>query len=307
MKISVLITHRNKGLIPRLKDFFDRRFVLSSFYLIDSAWSLDGESRLVEVLKSSYDFLIVCDREDLSSQWIPYITGFSQDKDNRIIRRINTLFLLSGNRDVLPRWLKNFSVNRNLSDLSKYFETIRINWHRMDDVVAANHFLEIIGYDKLATPTMVGDPEKDIMLLELYLERGGDPNYVSDKGVPLICEIIRKNEAALVKHLMNRGCSVNVVSGDRGTTPLMEASSLGRTELVKLLIEMGADLNHASKEGQTALILAIGNRYEETARILLEEGADPKHKDQLGMDARKYAQLYGFSEIAELLEENMDD
>ncbi len=307
MKISVLVTHKNKSLIPRLKDFFEKRFVLSSFYLIDSSWSLNGESRLVGVLKSSYDFLIVCDREDLSSQWIPYITGFSQEKDNGGIRRINTIFLLGGNRDVLPRWLKNFSVNCNFADLNRYFENIKSYWHRMDDVVAANRFLEIIGYDKLATPTHVGDLEKDIMLLELFLERGGDPNFVDDKGVPLICDIIRKDEGPLVKHLINRGCNVNVVAGDRGTTPLMEASSLGRTELVKLLIEMGADLNHASKEGQTALILSIGNRHEETARILLEKGADPKHRDQLGMDARKYAQLYGFSEIAELIEEKSDD
>ncbi len=302
MKITAIVTLENKYLIPRLKDFFEKRFVLVNFFIIDSRWTLNGENRLVSILKSSYDFLILCDQSDLGTQWIPYITGFSQEKDNEMIRRINTIFYINRVDTTLPAWLKHFPVIRSFSGMNEHFEKVKNRWHRMDDVVAANKFLEIIGYEKLATPTLVGDRDKDLMLLELYIERGGDPNYVNDRGVPLINSIIRRDDVTLVNHLINRGCNINVLSRDRGTTPLMEAASSGRTELVELLIAMGADLNHASREGQTALILAIGNQHVATAMVLIREGADKHLKDNLGMTALKYASLYGFADLVELLE-----
>ena len=47
---------------------------------------------------------------------------------------------------------------------------------------------------------------------------------------------------------------------DRGMkgdcTPLMEAASAGHTELVRLLLEAGAEINHRTDQGRTALLYA---------------------------------------------------
>ena len=304
MKISVLVSPSEKHRIPRLRDFFSERFIASQFFLIDPNWTLSGEFSLLKVLMTSYDFLILCDQKELDSRWIPYVAGYSQERSKEVLRRINLTFFLTNINEPLGLWLKNFPVVHSYSALNRHVSQTEEVWHRQDDMLAANRFLEIIGFNTLNKPILLGDEEKDLMLLELYIERGGSPNHIDEKGVPLICDIIRKDETVLAAHLLQRNCDVNIISQDRGTTPIMDAASLGKDILVKQLIALGADINHASKEGQTALILAIGNRHYACAKVLLEAGAETEHKDSLGMTALKYARLYGFDELAAMLEEN---
>jgi uncharacterized protein len=303
MKISVLLSPSKKKSIVRLKDFFEKRYISANFYIIDPNWSLNGESALTNILRKSYDFLIYCDQDDIHSRWIPYVTGYSQERSEEVLRRINLVFFINNIVNPLPVWIKHFSLVHSFSALNRYLEDNERQWHQLDDMLAASRFLEIIGFSNIKMPVFVGDGEKDLMLLELYIERGGSPNHIDDHGVPLLCSIIRKDQTMLAFHLLKRGCDVNIFALDRGTTPLLEAASAGKQILVKEMIRLGAELDKASKEGQTALIVAIGNRHSETAKILIDAGADITHKDSLGMNALKYAQLYGFQDLVEMLEE----
>lgn len=52
------------------------------------------------------------------------------------------------------------------------------------------------------------------------------------------------------------------------------------------LIEDGADVNAQNKDGKTPLHLAVEfNKNPEVVRTLLEAGANPKSKDRLGQTA----------------------
>ena len=57
----------------------------------------------------------------------------------------------------------------------------------------------------------------------------------------------------MVKLLLERGVSPNTPSTASGYTPLMQAASSADLELVKLLINAGADLNAENQDGRTAL------------------------------------------------------
>jgi ankyrin repeat protein len=61
---------------------------------------------------------------------------------------------------------------------------------------------------------------------------------------------------------------------------------------MKDLIAAGADINLKSRDGQSALIIAVGLNDEESVEILLKAGADADEPDSLGASARTYAGLF---------------
>jgi ankyrin repeat protein len=77
----------------------------------------------------------------------------------------------------------------------------------------------------------------------------------------------------MVTALLDAGAKVNVVELKSGATPLYEAASLGRLEVVSLLVTRGADPNLADKAGHGALFAAASNGFEETAAWLRAHGA----------------------------------
>lgn len=77
-----------------------------------------------------------------------------------------------------------------------------------------------------------------------------------------------------------------------------------KTELAKALVELGSDVNRASKAmGWNPLVVAAGSPAGEDAlaRLLLEKGADPSSKTRDGLYALTSACTYGNISIATLL------
>jgi uncharacterized protein len=80
----------------------------------------------------------------------------------------------------------------------------------------------------------------------------------------------------IVKELIQRGANVNAV-GDwgYGMTPLVVAAARKRTDIMAELIKAGADVNFKNRKGKTALFNACEHGDEQVAILLLKSGADP--------------------------------
>ena len=91
----------------------------------------------------------------------------------------------------------------------------------------------------------------------------------------------RNDHCDVVKLLLEKGANVNKDNG-RGMTTLMFAATHGHLDVVRLLLGKGANVDLANVDGMTALMKAAMNFHGNVARLLLENGADPD--DQLPTD-----------------------
>lgn len=86
----------------------------------------------------------------------------------------------------------------------------------------------------------------------------------------------------LMVWLVERGADPN--AGDRryGRTPLYLRAQLGRAQQIPLLLQLGADLEHRTTSGTTALMVAAEFHQPDAVAALLQAGADPGTVDNSG-------------------------
>ncbi|MCC7441518.1 MAG: ankyrin repeat domain-containing protein [Bdellovibrionales bacterium] len=99
-----------------------------------------------------------------------------------------------------------------------------------------------------------------------------------------------RGDSAEVSRLLQVGVSPNGTWGEwnRGT-PLHFAVGRGHTEVIKLLLENGAQPDMKNSLGATPMISAARGGRREIASVLLSHGADPRIKDSEGLTPFDYA------------------
>jgi len=86
----------------------------------------------------------------------------------------------------------------------------------------------------------------------------------------------------------------------KDATPLAIAIVKGDIETVKKFIEYGADIDQKSN-GMTPLMIAARYNQVEIIKLLLDKGANYKIMDERGLTALKYAQLSNATQAAAML------
>ncbi len=112
----------------------------------------------------------------------------------------------------------------------------------------------------------------------------------------------RANECEEIRRLVTvDGVDPNILDGE-GSTPLMQAAGRGNYECVKLLLELGANVQmRETRKGLSALKFALARGYEDVARLLLDHGADPNETDNLNRTPLIFAAGQGNIELVRLL------
>lgn len=114
-----------------------------------------------------------------------------------------------------------------------------------------------------------GDAVKSRMLIN----HGADINVRTQQGrTALMAAAKRNGNPDLVRLLLEKGADVKTP----GDTTLIPAAQSGDVEIMRLLIESGADVNcFSSRLGDTPLMYAAGSDNVEAVRLLLSKGANP--------------------------------
>ncbi len=85
------------------------------------------------------------------------------------------------------------------------------------------------------------------------------------------------------------------------TISLTNAVTSGDEGTVAALLANGADVNETTGGGQTALILAVIFGHTNLVKLLVNAGADPQLRDNLGLNAIEWAKRRGSKEALEIL------
>ncbi|XP_059160585.1 uncharacterized protein LOC131944095 [Physella acuta] len=104
----------------------------------------------------------------------------------------------------------------------------------------------------------------------------------------------------IVELLINGGADITCADKD-GCDALMLASQNGHDKVVELIINGGADINHVQKDGCDALMFASENGHEKIVELLINGGADIKTVSIRGYNALILALRYGYANIADVL------
>jgi len=131
-------------------------------------------------------------------------------------------------------------------------------------------------------------PEKDIIkavksgkvdLLSSYINEGIDVNayYTKSQDKTLLHYAILANQADIVKLLIENGADTEIPS--KGRTPLMIAAANDRLQIARYLLDQGAIVDAVDKGGNTALYYSAKNASLRMNRLLVQRGADVKHNN----------------------------
>ena len=133
-----------------------------------------------------------------------------------------------------------------------------------------------------ATPLLLACISAQTESVELLLTSGADPNIADADGDTSIIHAIEANcRVNTVQNLIDNGAKVNATN-NRGSTALIKACSYSQMDVVKVLLEAGADPTIADDVQYSSLHAAVDGRCsKDTLKALIDHGAfiDATRKD----------------------------
>jgi len=113
----------------------------------------------------------------------------------------------------------------------------------------------------------------DSRMVELLLQHGADANQPGPSGTTALMWAMP--DLAKARLLLAHGANVNARSENDRTALVVAASYPQTVDLLRLLLDKGADLRAQDKGGATALSLALRSADVEVVRFLVDRGLDP--------------------------------
>ena len=141
-------------------------------------------------------------------------------------------------------------------------------------------------------------------IISFLIEKGIPANYRDENGNTAVLFAAQNNNVNIIKTLVEKGADLKSVN-DRGFTALMSALYEGNNniEMIKYLIENGIDVNAKSSENITALMEAATSITDPAIiELLITAGAEISEEDVNGDNAYTIAKKYNPNPaIAELI------
>lgn len=158
------------------------------------------------------------------------------------------------------------------------------------------------------TPLHVAAYGRHHEAMRALVAAGANPNALENDRYDIVTIAAVANDVPTLKLSLELGASAKNVTSRYDGTALIAAAHLGHAEVVRTLIRAGAPLDHVNNLGWTALIESIvlgdgGARHTDTLKALVEAGANMSLADRNGRTPLALARGRGYGAMVKLLQQ----
>ena len=137
------------------------------------------------------------------------------------------------------------------------------------------------------------------------LDHGADANAADECGWTPLMSAAQKKDLHVVDVLIRRGADPNLqtnrLAEEEGQTALHTSASDGFYDIVRRLLDGGADLNLVDKRRMSPLFFAAQEGHLKIVRLLVNKGANIRLSSDIGLAPVHIAALCGKNEVVEYL------
>ena len=120
-----------------------------------------------------------------------------------------------------------------------------------------------------------------------------NPKAKGQNGENALHNIVRRaNQLEEIKYFLDKGVNINEKDKDGNTPFINAAESNSDVNILEFLLSSVKNINEKNKDGATALGLAVKNNSSEVVKFLIEKGADINVVDEKGDNLASYLIQY---------------
>lgn len=156
----------------------------------------------------------------------------------------------------------------------------------------------------IMTAVMKAVQKNDVAAIDKLIAGGANVNELDPNGDAPLVMAAYLGHADIVRKLLEAGADVKAVDPSMKATALHAAAYAGRTEAARLLIEHGIDIDkQGPRNGYTALHDAIWQNNIDTAKVIIDGGANLALESHEGETPLAFATSKRRKEIIALVEQ----
>ncbi|XP_069606618.1 ankyrin repeat family A protein 2 [Ranitomeya imitator] len=224
-----------------------------------------------------------------------------QDQVNSDLEVASVLFKAECNIHTSPspgiqvRHVYTPSTTKHFSPIKQ--STTLTNKHRGNEVSTTPLLVNSLSVHQLAA-------QGEMVYLASRLEQENVINLTDEEGFTPLMWAAAHGQIAVVEFLLQNGADPQVLGKGRESA-LSLACSKGYTDIVKMLVECGVDVNEYDWNGGTPLLYAVHGNHVKCVKILLENGADPTIETDSGYNSMDLSVALGHRSVQQVIENHL--
>jgi ankyrin repeat protein len=156
------------------------------------------------------------------------------------------------------------------------------------------------------TPVLVAAHLRQRAVMRELAKAGADMRAQDNQRYDAITIAAVNDDVETLRLAIELGSDPRAITSPWNGTALIAAAHLGHAEVVRALIAARAPLDHVNNLGWTAVMEAIvlgdgGRRHQDTLKALVDAGADIRIADRQGVTPLEQARHRGFTEMVTIL------